>query len=913
VKLPYRLMPTTEPGPVTGLLLLGDDVADLLRLAAAVGSQPFPALFAVPNGFLMKLAEPETRRFPGVLRLRRLAANLFVPADAVLLPALFDDEAEGLTRDRGLVFLPGGQVLAYDPEAELPLAGLLRVRRVPPRTWRPLPPRPDRPDRLREVRLDLPETLEEVVSSGGTDIGVDVPRPASAGPLTTAAGQTQAGLGRLLVWLGKLLSWRSLAQQGAELVRGAVERVPRLSEELLGRQEAALRELLRQFQQGDLDAALRRALPLGGSDARGSTSAADANLPTHNLRFSLRELLSLGQRPASLWSGGGAVQTQLAAEYRKAAEAALARGDYRRAAFIYYRLLADYRSAATALARGGHHRDAARIFLERLNDPLSAARAFADAGDVDRAVELYQRHGKHLEAGDLLRQVGQHDEAFVEYRLAAGHLSRTGNHLGAGDLLRDRAERPDLAVIYYRFGWAERPQSGALACVQRLLEGESDVQAFRSLAEEAGSWFGRSETSDADAGQFFNALARLANRPFLAALRDDLRDQALLGLAGRLRSGAARRTAPAPILAALLGHQGAWPVPVVHDAETAYRSAYQSAAPVTVPTPLVPDHVRLGVGVITAACQAPETEMVFVGFRDGAIARFDPRTGNVVRQPGVGKPVKQLATDAMGTTVVAQLGEGPDNRLLLAFEVGLDFSDRRAAPLDNALSCRLTPIRDNGTFGIYYDESRSIQLFLTSDLMPRSGSFHIADHDDGPALGAVLLSVQFSAARISALTIHAGMMYHRAHDESTQYDLGWCIAPANHVVCNDSLRVRPRPHFGVELVRCGFNGHCYWKRLSLNMDPVIKAGASEPVDRLMDKAISKRSCYLAATMLQFGQVAAVHADGIDWLHPSLGELKSGGTTAVNLTRTVACFHSPLTGEVLTIHGNGILKRVAQPR
>ena len=45
-------------------------------------------------------------------------------------------------------------------------------------------------------------------------------------------------------------------------------------------------------------------------------------------------------------------KVQLAAEYRKAAEAAVARGDYRRAAFIYGKLLKDYRSAAGVLSRG---------------------------------------------------------------------------------------------------------------------------------------------------------------------------------------------------------------------------------------------------------------------------------------------------------------------------------------------------------------------------------------------------------------------------------------------------------------------------------------------------------------------------------------------------------------------------------
>ena len=65
----------------------------------------------------------------------------------------------------------------------------------------------------------------------------------------------------------------------------------------------------------------------------------------------------------------------------KAAELAILRGDYRRAALIYGRLLRDYRAAANVLSRGGLHRDAAILLLTRLDDPRGAARAF-EAGQA---------------------------------------------------------------------------------------------------------------------------------------------------------------------------------------------------------------------------------------------------------------------------------------------------------------------------------------------------------------------------------------------------------------------------------------------------------------------------------------------------------------------------------------------------
>src|SRR5205085_1512576 len=132
---------------------------------------------------------------------------------------------------------------------------------------------------------------------------------------------------------------------------------------------------------GDLDQALRRALPISGEESRGSRAAMDADLPVQNIRYSLDSLLADRRGPASIWFGGGDVHEALRAEYRKAAQAALARGDYRRAAYIQGKLLGDYRQAADVLARGGLQHDAAILYLEKLADRAAAARAFEAAGE----------------------------------------------------------------------------------------------------------------------------------------------------------------------------------------------------------------------------------------------------------------------------------------------------------------------------------------------------------------------------------------------------------------------------------------------------------------------------------------------------------------------------------------------------
>src|SRR5439155_7378722 len=138
------------------------------------------------------------------------------------------------------------------------------------------------------------------------------------------------------------------------------------------------------------------------------------------------------------------LQRELEREYRKQAEAATRRGDYRRAAFIYGKLLGDYRMAAAVLAQGGLHHDAAVIYLKRLEDHLSAAREFEAAGDVDRALELFRQRGDHVRAGDLLRRMGEEELALAEYREAASLLAQSQGHFQAGELLLTKAQRPDL-------------------------------------------------------------------------------------------------------------------------------------------------------------------------------------------------------------------------------------------------------------------------------------------------------------------------------------------------------------------------------------------------------------------------------------------------------------------------------------
>ncbi|MEJ7639620.1 MAG: hypothetical protein WKF75_17020 [Singulisphaera sp.] len=248
--------------------------------------------------------------------------------------------------------------------------------------------------------------------------------------------------------------------------------------------------LLRQFRAGTSNA-LRRALPLGEpTEFRGAVPYSGDQLPPGDLSYDLKRLLE--DSTGGLWRGGHDVMAELGREYRKAAEEAMRRGDFRRAASVYGKLLRDFRAAANALMRGGLHHDAAVLLLARLDDRRGAARAFEAAGEVDRAVQLYRQGHEHEEAGDLLRRVGRKTPR-AEYLAAADRLAGTfDGHLAAGDLLLAKAGRPDLALAHFAAGWSRRPLGNAIPCVLRIARihaERGEAEALRALVDQADATF----------------------------------------------------------------------------------------------------------------------------------------------------------------------------------------------------------------------------------------------------------------------------------------------------------------------------------------------------------------------------------------------------------------------------------------
>jgi tetratricopeptide (TPR) repeat protein len=910
----YRLrrFPTTEPA--TALLVPSFEPAAVLELCARLGFDPVPEIFATAEGFLLKLPRPLAGSAAGALRLRGLSANLFLPVDAELIPALLEEEAAALVRDRGLVFLPGQRVLSFDPASPVALTALMKVDRVRRHGWQPLPARPELAEDVTEIGLEMPDLgPEEMLAQGGEGIGAEAPRPDDAGLPRKMLGQSLMGLGKGLAWLGKALGLGGLAGLGARLMAGALNLAPRLSEKLMGKQEASLRDLLKDFQDGNVEKALRRALPIGADNARGGAPAATAQLPVHNLFYSLQGLL--GPRgPASFWFSQDDTYRALEREYRKQAEMATRRGDYRRAAFIYAKLLNDFRSAAAALAGGGLHRDAALIYLQMLKDYQAAAREYEAAGEVDRAVDLYRKHGEHALAGDLLRRAGEEERALAEYGLAAARLVETGQgHYQAGELLRTRAQRPDLAQAYYEEGWRQRPTGTAVSCALRIAEfqaGAGNPGGVVKLVDEAEAFLSQPGNVE-PAGHFFNEIARLARTPGLGDVKDDLHDRALQGIAGKLRQSA---SAAAGLVPVLLPATSVWSAPQVRDAQAA-----AGVKPLVKKADASCTFVRLHAGLVRSVCHAPASGDLFVGFESGELVHYHPTTGNVELMYKDHGPVTSLAATQSGSYVIALSQRGQGSGCLSTFSRSVGYRMAHYRVLKTPHYAWLCPEIGSDSMVSVWDGA-CFRYHRLPDLLTvsveRNATVPVERNEpaDGNQAVAGLAWPRPLSTSVVAFLPSELRFFPSPGAAPLEHALGWTPA----VPYDGEQPFDPEQTQEADLFQLG-NAVLAWRIqepeilevAGLNVYGnihVTTINVKDPLTlRVSTESWQQHDRYRAVAWVRPGLLAGVTESGIDWIRVPKGKLQ--GRTWAALPRALACFHNQNGRELLVVCGNGTLARV----
>jgi hypothetical protein len=244
---------------------------------------------------------------------------------------------------------------------------------------------------------------------------------------------------------------------------------------MVGRKQAEfLGNMMEMFQRGDLEEALRHAIPLGGDSSGGTSFTLGVPGPRDGLS------LSVGA------SGGGTsvlpfagLYDELRRLYRAAFERLDAQGRVEEAAFVLAELLRESEEAVAYLERHDRLLLAAELAEGRALAPGLVVRQWFLAGNRSRALLLARRHGAFADA--LVRLKEHPEEAKALAILWADQRASEGDYLGAELLLQDFPALASLRVV-----WLERAilLGGVVGLEARLRKLQMVPESFEDMARE---------------------------------------------------------------------------------------------------------------------------------------------------------------------------------------------------------------------------------------------------------------------------------------------------------------------------------------------------------------------------------------------------------------------------------------------
>jgi hypothetical protein len=336
---------------------------------------------------------------------------------------------------------------------------------------------------------------------------------------------------------------------------------------LLGRRQAEyLNRLMDMFEQGDLDQALRHAIPLAAPGSEPSRRSLGLPSPRSSLDIPLGPRGSGGGGTIML---GGDAYEQLRRRYRAAAKRLEDQGRYAEAAFVLAELLHANDEAVAMLEKHAQYRLAAELAESRELPAGLQVRLWFLAKDLPRAIAVARRHGAFGDAILRLERSGHADAARQLRMLWADGLASAGDYQNAVMAIWPLEQARALARKWLDLGIEQGGASGARLRVKKLaLTGPNpgDEAALRETLETDDGErsverlaIALALTEDAAAlGPVAPPLAREAVR---AGLRDGLASDAarthLLALAG---DGALKADVPPPAQQAPRLHTVAPPI-----------------------------------------------------------------------------------------------------------------------------------------------------------------------------------------------------------------------------------------------------------------------------------------------------------------------------------------------------------------
>lgn len=268
-------------------------------------------------------------------------------------------------------------------------------------------------------------------------------------------------------WWGRLRGWfqQRVAQPAAQRVQGDA-------------QSRYLERMIEMFRKGDLDEALRHALPLGGAAPPGAPPKPVTWAPPK-----ARDALTIRLQPSthSAGTGGSSLHALLRSLYREAVTALEAEGRIDEAAFTLAELLREPGEAVALLERHGRLRLAAELADTAALAPELRVRQWLLAGEPARALGVVRRHGVFDAALTKLADDPAHSAALR--RLWARHLASVGDHASAVAVGSSVADLADEVEAWTDALLALGGPAAVRVMVRRLADRPERFESLRSRLE----------------------------------------------------------------------------------------------------------------------------------------------------------------------------------------------------------------------------------------------------------------------------------------------------------------------------------------------------------------------------------------------------------------------------------------------
>jgi hypothetical protein len=254
---------------------------------------------------------------------------------------------------------------------------------------------------------------------------------------------------------------------------------------LLGQRKAEyVRRLFNMFEEGNLDEALRYAIPLGTGLGEAARIALGLPGPRENLSIRPR---SGGTR--SIFGGGQEIYEALRERYRAAFKRLEREGRIDEAAFVLTELLGEHEEAVSFLERHGRLKLAAELAEGRNMAPGLVVRQWLLAKDLHRAVAIARRSGAFPDA--VLRLERTHPAEAKTLRLLwAETLAEAGDYVRATTVVWPLEDARTLARSWLEHGAQVGGVGGARALAHLVASFPDAFESARppvlSLLEDGG-------------------------------------------------------------------------------------------------------------------------------------------------------------------------------------------------------------------------------------------------------------------------------------------------------------------------------------------------------------------------------------------------------------------------------------------